>query len=68
LLLKEVLMEKNGDEKSRKKWTAEEVGYLRRHFSRKGANTLAKELSRPVSSIKAAAYALGLIQKEEYPQ
>jgi len=59
-------MEKNSDKKFRKKWTAEEVGYLRRNFTRKGADSLARELSRPVSSIKAAAYALGLIRDEEY--
>jgi len=61
-------MEKTNNEKPRKKWTAQEIGYLRRNFSRKGATTLARELSRPVSSVKAAAYALGLIKGEEYPR
>jgi len=59
-------MEKRKDKKSRKRWTAEEVGYLRRNFSHKGLDTLAKELSRPVSSVKVAAYALGLIKDEQY--
>lgn len=61
-------MEKSNNEKPRKKWTSEEIGYLRKNYSRKGADTLARELSRPVTSIKAAAYALGLIPKEEYPR
>jgi len=59
-------MGKTKDKKPRKRWTAEEVGYLRRNFSRKGVDKLAKELSRPASSVKAAACALGLIKGEEY--
>jgi len=55
---------KKAREKPRKRWTAEEVGYLRRNYSRKGAETLARELSRPVTSIKAAASALGLMNGE----
>jgi hypothetical protein len=57
-------MEKRKNKKRRKRWTAEEVGYLRRNFSHKGLDTLAKELSRPVSSVKVAAHALGLIRDE----
>jgi hypothetical protein len=57
----------NEDKKPRKKWTAEEVGYLRRNLPHKSVETLAKELSRPVSSVKAAAYGLGLLRDDKYP-
>lgn len=57
----------NKDKKTRKKWTAEEVGYLRRSLPHKSVEALARELSRPVSSVKAAAYGLGLLRDEKYP-
>ena len=56
---------KNKSDRPRKKWTAEEVGYLRRNLPQKSVETLAKELSRPVSSIRAAAYGLGLLRDEK---
>jgi len=44
----------------RKHWTAEEIGYLRRNFSKKNITEIAKELGRTISGVRAAVYALRL--------
>lgn len=44
----------------RKHWTAEEIGYLRKNFSKKNITEIAHELERTVSSVRAAVYALRL--------
>jgi len=42
----------------RKRWTADEVRYLRRNFGKKSITIIAQELGRTVSGVRAAVYAL----------
>jgi len=44
----------------RKHWTAEEIRYLRRNFSKKSTTEIAQALGRSVSGVRAAVYALRL--------
>lgn len=44
----------------RRRWTADEIRYLKRNFSKKNITEIAQELGRTVSGIRVAVYALGL--------
>ncbi len=44
----------------RRRWTADEIRYLRGNFSKKNISEIAKELGRTVSGVRAAVYALRL--------
>lgn len=46
--------------KPRKRWTTEEVSFLKEHYSTKGSNFCSKELDRSERSIKNKAFSMGL--------
>jgi hypothetical protein len=54
------MMVKSKRKARRRRWTAEEIEYLRRNFSKKNISEIAKELGRTVSGVRAAVYALRL--------
>jgi hypothetical protein len=55
-------------EKPRRRWSAEEIKFLRRNYGKKNITELAKELGRTVSSVGAAVYALRLRKTKQNVQ
>lgn len=49
----------------RKRWSADEISYLRRNYGKKNITELAQELGRTVSSVGAAVYALSLKKNKQ---
>ncbi len=54
------MMVRSEREVRRKPWTADEIKYLKRNFSKKSITELSQELGRTVSGIRTAVYALRL--------
>ncbi len=54
------MMVKRKRKARRRRWTAEEIEYLRRNFSKKNITEIAQELERTVLGVRAAVYALHL--------
>ena len=52
----------NGRKTHRKRWTPGEIRYLKKNFSRSSLEDLSQEMKRDLSSIRVAAYALGLVK------